>query len=100
QATGLSGDLQRLAAEVSLLNQDYAHAPEMARRVVSDQSRDYRDHIWLGQILWSAGRTTEAEPALRRATALAAERPEPWMVLVQFLAATGRKAEAEATITK
>jgi tetratricopeptide (TPR) repeat protein len=96
----LPGDLHRLAAEVALKVEDPARALEQARKAVPDQSSNYRDHVWLGELLWAAGRPAEAEPALRRAVELGADRPEPWVALVQYLALTDRKADAEATITK
>src|SRR5262249_56698093 len=84
----LSGELVKLAAEVSLRRQDGQRAVELAQ-TAADESRDYREHVWVGQVLWAVGRNDEAEGHLRRAVALEEERPEPWVALVQFLARTG-----------
>ncbi|WP_165066903.1 tetratricopeptide repeat protein [Paludisphaera rhizosphaerae] len=110
--TPLSGDLQRLAADVALRGHEDRRALDMARKVVAEGSKDYRDYLWLGQTVEAIGRRaaaegradeakarmTEAERALRRAAALAPEVPEPRVALVQLLVADRRRDEAEAAI--
>ncbi len=93
-----SGSLGQIAAEMSLHDHDPARALELARRAVPPDSADYRDHVWLGQVFLAAGQSAEAETELRRAVALAGDRPEPWVALVQSLVATHRPDVAEATI--
>jgi tetratricopeptide (TPR) repeat protein len=99
EQTPLSAGLQRLAAELSLRTaagpQDYGRALELARKAVPADSKDYRDHIWLGQLHWAAGRLKEAEGSLRHAVALAEKAPDPWVALVHYLARTGQRAAAE-----
>src|SRR5262249_32704874 len=64
----LSAEWQRLAADISLRNQDPARAVQMALSAVSSESKDYRDYLWLGQVLAASGRQAdEAEEKLRRA---------------------------------
>jgi predicted Zn-dependent protease len=96
--SAMSQDLQRYAAEISVQNQDYSHALTMAQRAVSADSKDYRDQVWLGQILAAVGRQAEAEPHLRRGVELAPAEPAPWIVLVYFLSSAGRKTDAEAVV--
>jgi Tfp pilus assembly protein PilF len=91
----LSGTLARLAADVALRLHNRERAAEMARRAVPPASRDYRDQVWLGQVLGLAGWADEAEAALRRAVQLAGDRPDPWAALVAHLARAGRVREAE-----
>jgi predicted Zn-dependent protease len=94
QASGTAG-LGRLAAEVSLsAREDPTRSLELARQAVSEKSTDFQDHLWLGQVLTVLGKPKEAEKALRRAVELAEKRPEPWVALVQFLSAQGRRDEA------
>ena len=93
-----TAEAQRLAAQVSFQREDFAGALAQAEGVVSDQSRDPGDLIWLGQLRWAAGRP--AEGAFRRAVALAPESPEPWVALVTYLSLAGRKADAEAEVAK
>lgn len=102
QASDLAASgLGRIAAELSLRNQEPALAVKAALEAVSENSADYRDHLWLGQLLASAdARDARAEKHLRRAVALAEKSPETWVALVQFLAAAGRKDEAEKTIAE
>ena len=94
----LSGEMQRLAAQVAFRNQDYASALEQAEKVVSDRSEDYRELIWLGQLRWAAGKP--AEPAFRRAVVLAGDAPEARLALITYLAGTDRKAEAEKALAE
>ncbi|MFN4258900.1 MAG: tetratricopeptide repeat protein [Gemmataceae bacterium] len=97
QQVPLSADLQRLAADISLRNQDPLRAADMALQAVQADSRDYRDYLWLGQILAaSPQRVAEAEAKLRRALELKDDVPETWVALIQFLAARERTPEAEA----
>lgn len=92
------GLLGQLAAEKSLRNRDQGQALELARQAIAPDSKDYRDLLWLAQILWAAKKPAEAEAELRRAVAMAGGEPEVWMALVQFLAGTDQKLAAEQTI--
>jgi tetratricopeptide (TPR) repeat protein len=99
QQAPLENDLQRLAVAVSLQNQDPARAVQLALQTVDADSKDYRDYLWLGRVLAAAGRpTAEAEKQLRRAVELAADVPETWLALVQYLAGANLKEEADKVI--
>ena len=95
----VAGDLGRLAAEIALRNQQHERALELARQAVSADSRDYRDHIWLGQILWALDRPAQAEQALRHAVALADQAPDAWVALIQYLARTDRTHARQCLVT-
>jgi tetratricopeptide (TPR) repeat protein len=104
------GGLDRVAADLAVVKQDYEGALALARKAKLAESKDHKDHIWLGQVLWAAKQQAEAAKqqaeaaklqaeaakALRRAVELAGDAPETWVALVQFLARTGEKAKAEA----
>jgi tetratricopeptide (TPR) repeat protein len=90
--------LQRLAAQISLQRHDPERALKLARRAVSDQSRDYRDYLWLGQVLGATGKPEEAEAAFRRALELADDAPDAWVALILHLARTQQKDKAEAAL--
>ncbi len=90
--------LQRLAAEVSLRVNDPARALELARQSIPQGSKDYRDHLWLGQFYWAAGEAAKAEPELRRSVELGGSAPETWVTLVRFLVRTGAPEMAKAVI--
>ena len=90
--------LPRLAAEVSLQVNDRSRALDLARKAAPADSTNYRDHLWLGQILWAAGEKAKAEPELRRAVELAGGAPDALITLVQYLTRTERKDQAQRTI--
>src|SRR5262249_30896904 len=100
----LRGNLAQPAAQVLLLSRDPERARELALAAVREDSRDYRDHLWLGELLAQAARTAEekkkAEYHLRRAVELEEKEPEPWVTLVAFLASQQRKAEAEEVLKR
>ncbi|HWY87306.1 MAG TPA: tetratricopeptide repeat protein [Gemmataceae bacterium] len=98
-AAPISGYLQKIAAEASLYSQDTARAIELTRNAVSENSKDYKDYIWKGQMFMLGALTKEpdekaklkrkidAESSFVRATELAGELPDPWLALVQFYVA-------------
>ena len=92
--------LQRLAAAVSLKVNNPVKALDLARKAIPANSKNYRDRLWLGRILWAAGEPLKAEPELRRAVELAGNAPDAWITLVQFLARTGQKDQARAAIKR
>ncbi len=97
----LSADLQRLAVDLALRNHDPAAAIKMAHEVVATDSKDYRDYLWLGQVLAASGqRPEEAERNLRRAVDLGGQVPETWVALVEYLASTNQKDKAEVEVHK
>jgi tetratricopeptide (TPR) repeat protein len=96
QERGSLGDLGRLATEISLsAREDPRQTLQLARKGVPEHSHDYRDHLWLGQVLWALRQPREAEVELREAVKRGADRPDAWVALVQFLASHDRRKEAE-----
>jgi tetratricopeptide (TPR) repeat protein/uncharacterized protein HemY len=93
-------DLKREAARISLLRGDSARAIDLALTAVRNDSRDYRDHLWLGQMLASSGprHARKAEEHLRRAIQLADTEPEPYVALVGLLTREKRNLVAEGFI--
>jgi tetratricopeptide (TPR) repeat protein len=86
--------LGRMGAELSLLTRPaegqgreeaQRRALELARRAAGG-SKDFHQHIWLGQIAAAAGEIVEAERAFRRARDLAKGTPAAWTPLMLFLA--------------
>jgi tetratricopeptide (TPR) repeat protein len=101
QAQGpLSGDLQRLAAEIALQSGDPERALKLASEAVPADANNVSDLLWLGRIYAAAQRSTEAEAAFRRATTLesGAKVPDTWIALVQHLARSGRTDQAKQEI--
>jgi tetratricopeptide (TPR) repeat protein len=115
QQAGRPGVMGRLAAEAALFaDAKPKEALELARQAVAPRSKDYQDHLWLGQILWRLQKTAEAEKDRRRAAELGAEaetelrnaaelgkdHPETWVTLVAFLAADNRREQARQVIAE
>jgi tetratricopeptide (TPR) repeat protein len=94
----VGGNLRQMAVDASLQVGDRSRALDLALRSVPDDSKDYRDHLWLGQVRAAAGQSTEAEGALRKAAGLAADKPEVWVALVQFYSQKDKVAEARKII--
>jgi tetratricopeptide (TPR) repeat protein len=95
----LRDDLQRLAVAVSLQSQDSARAARLAVNAVNQGSTDYKDYLWLGQVLATAGRSADdAEKQFRRAVELAPKVPDTWLALVKYLAGAKKLGEAEKII--
>jgi Tfp pilus assembly protein PilF len=92
QQSPLTGATARLAAEVALRLRNPERAAEMALHAIPAGDKDYRDQVWLGQVLALAGRRADAETALRRAVALTDTLPEPWIALVAHLARSDQAA--------
>ncbi len=91
----IPADLARLATQVSLLNHDTGeHTLELADKAAAKDSKDYRDQVFRAQVLWSVGKSKEAEAAFRQAVALGPKAPETWVALVTFLAETDQKQQA------
>jgi tetratricopeptide (TPR) repeat protein len=95
QRAPLTGDLCRLAAAFSLFHKDFDSAERLVRSQIALDSTDYRDYLWLGQVLAARGETSaEAEVALTRAVALDETAPEAWMALIRYLLQTDRADQA------
>ena len=105
--------LGRMESELRLRAEDMDGALDAAREAAKD-SEDYRDHLWLGQVLSIMGLRAEAdgqsdesqdvlaeaEKALRHAVELADRTPQTWVTLVHFLGRTGQLEEAEEAIAE
>jgi tetratricopeptide (TPR) repeat protein len=75
-------------------------ALQIIRGAVPPQSSDYRDFLWLAEVLASVGEKKDAEAAARKALALRPSVPECWVALVVLLAEAGRKEEARAEMDR
>jgi tetratricopeptide (TPR) repeat protein len=94
----LEGDFGRMAVSNTLRLEDFDRALEWARKAVPLDSPDYKDHIWLGQLLWAADQPQQAEARFRHAVQLAGKAPDARVALVQYLARTRQTEKALAAI--
>ncbi len=104
-------DLGRLASEVSLRLENVDRAVQISQQV-AEQSKDWADHLWLGELQRLLGNRaladqrpdlaqacfTAGEKSFRRAVDLSRTTPDTWVGLVRFLASTGRKEEGQAVL--
>jgi tetratricopeptide (TPR) repeat protein len=95
----LHKELAQMTAEVALIHHNYPRAVRVARAVISPQSRDYRDHLWLAKVLRQSGQFQEAETVLARAVQTAPYVPETWAAWVGLLTETGKAGKVEAILT-
>jgi tetratricopeptide (TPR) repeat protein len=91
-------ELQRLEAAVALGISDRQRAFSIVRQLTSDDSKDYRDHLWAGRMLWAGDEPVKAEAELRKAAELGKGAAEPWVALVEFLARTGQQSKASSVV--
>ena len=80
----LDSSIQRVASELAFQFQDITYAAQEAARI-AEESTDYRDHTWLGSMLFLKGDKSGAEQAFRKAVTLAGNDPSPHVTLIQFL---------------
>jgi tetratricopeptide (TPR) repeat protein len=90
-------DVQRYLSRVALEGRDNNQALESAKAAAAG-SKDYHDHLWLGQILLMVGKPAEAEAPLRQAVQLAEKVPEPWIALVQYLVRSRKYDQAKTAL--
>ncbi len=90
-------DIQRYRSRVAVEARDNPQALASAQ-VAAAGSKDYLDHIWLGQMLLLNGKKAEAEAPLRQAVKLAEKAPASWIALVQYLVRAGQVDKANAAL--
>jgi tetratricopeptide (TPR) repeat protein len=93
-----NSDLHRLAAGLALWQDKPAEALEHARQAVEAETENFRDLVWLGQMLDATNKPDEGLKKLRRAIELAPTDPVPYVALIQTVAGRGRESEATALI--
>ncbi|PQO38060.1 tetratricopeptide repeat protein [Blastopirellula marina] len=99
QRSPFSGDMVRMAADISLRLDDFDRALELAQDAATN-SKDYRDHLWLAQVLGVQERNKESEEKFRYAIELAPDAPEVWVGYVGFLARSKQESKAQAVIAE
>jgi tetratricopeptide (TPR) repeat protein len=107
-------ELTRMWVEEMFRQGEFDLAVKKARQAISEKSDDYKEQIWLGQILGVAARwakmqkrdkdfsdlSAEAEKSLRRAVELKGDVPETWVALVELLSLSDRIGDAEAALNQ
>jgi tetratricopeptide (TPR) repeat protein len=104
-AVGTDPQLARLTLPAMIGHETPEQIVARAKELSPESSPDYRDHLWLAQVLARVGgRAAEAEAAFRRAIRLQPHADDAWVAWVTFLASLpdrkkAEEAAAEARIT-
>ena len=77
---------------------DHDRGLAMARQIFPESSPSAADHLSLGRIFLSAGRTSEAGKEFRRAVELGPGVPENWLAYVRHLAQSRQLDQARAAV--
>lgn len=93
-------DMKRYAAMASLNFKDKDQALRMAKQAIDPNSKDFRDHVWMGQLLAAAGDAKAAEQSFEKAVSLAPQTRDSWLALVQFYIRDNRRPDAEKTLER
>jgi tetratricopeptide (TPR) repeat protein len=103
----VSAQARRLQARDMFMHGEQEKGLENFRKI-AENSKDFRDHLQLGQILGAFGQQArqakndkqskeyfeDAEKSLRKAVELAPDETSVWLALVQFLSQSGKESEA------
>ena len=100
QQGALDRGLQRVAANLALKTNQKARAQDIAVLLVPESNSDYRDHIWLGNLLDAAARPGAAGDAFERALELAPDGAEPYLALMVHYVRNRRSYEAEDVLDR
>jgi tetratricopeptide (TPR) repeat protein len=103
----LDADLGKAAASMLFTAEGPGSALALARKAVPSNSKDYRDYLWLGQLITAAGAKgadpgwkQEAEQAFTRARDLKPKEAVTWLALYNFLRETEQKQKADAVLAQ
>jgi tetratricopeptide (TPR) repeat protein len=91
-------DLASLAALSALRKQDLERGIALARQAFPTTSTRATDHLALGRILLTAGRTEEGGKELRRAVELGPGLPDACLEYIQHLVRTGQIEQAKTAV--
>jgi tetratricopeptide (TPR) repeat protein len=100
----VNSELAKMAAGLELRQGNHDKALAIAGQAVDPNSKNFRDQLWQAQMLSAANKDKEAKKdeeaysRFKQAIALAPAEPEPYVALVQFLAARGKGDEAKRVI--
>ena len=100
QKGALDPGLQKVAVDLALKTNRKARACDLAALLVPEGSRNYRAHIWLGNVLDAASRPLAALAAFERARALAPDGTEPYLALMAHHVRHRRRHEAAEVLVQ
>ena len=95
-----NGDVKRVVSDIALGIRDPERAVTLARQAVSDDSTDFRDFLWLGQVYMATDQLEQAEEQFEKAVSLGSETPETWVRLAAFHFRNKDQVKAEAVLER
>ena len=99
QKLPFSGELTRVASEVSLQLENFDQALSLAKNW-AEQSEKQEDQVWLAQVYSITGAREEAIKQFRRAIEMDPTTAGPWVSLIQLQARGGDVQAARETIAE
>ena len=114
QQTPLTQDLSKMRLDALLRTGDFEQALQVSQKAINENSKNYTDHIWAGNVLAvlarrakSEGQTQtalqtqeRAEKSFRRALELQDRSADAWVALIQFLANTDQSRKAKEALAE
>ena len=91
-------DITLVKALAAIRKQDFDQGIALARQVFRDTSTNYSDHLTLGRLYMTAGRSDEAGKEFRRAVELGPGVPMAWLTCVQHLVQSRQIDQAKAVV--
>ena len=82
----------------AIRKQDFDRGLSLAREVFPDTSTSASDHLTLGRLYMTAGRSAEAGKEFRRAVELGPGVPECWLTYIRFLTQANRMDDARLAV--
>ena len=96
----VSGDVKRVVSDIALGIRDPERAVTLARQAVSEDSTDFRDFLWLGQVYMATDQLEQAEEQFEKAVTLGPEAPETWVRLAAFHYRNKDQSKAESVLER
>ena len=96
RAGPLPNDLWHAAVDIAVAAHDVPRVRELLGPKYQEETRDYRELIWLARAFAGIDESATALKSLNRAIDLAPHSPEPWTATIRHLVRQNQRAEALA----
>jgi cellulose synthase operon protein C len=96
RAGPLPNDLWHSAVDIAVALHDVPRVRELLSPKYLDETRDYRELIWLSRAYAGIDESATALKCLNRAIDLAPHAPEPWTAAIRYLVRRNQRPEAVA----
>ena len=100
RTSALPTELWHSAVDIAVALHDVPRVQELLSPKYLDETRDYRELIWLSRAYAGVDDSAAALKCLNRAIDLAPHAPEPWMAAIRHLVRRNQRAEAVALVSQ